>query len=108
LSVRSIAGGTLAKFETNPRKIQPVTSAGDQFVDCCIESLPLLPGQYFISVGLAHYGVEIIDWKMDIGTVIVAESGGQALEMSAFPDGPLVVRHRWDTNPALQRVVGGE
>jgi lipopolysaccharide transport system ATP-binding protein len=108
LSVRSIAGGTLAKFETNPRKIQPVRSAGDQFVDCCIESLPLLPGQYFISVGLAHYGVEIIDWKMDIGTVIVAESGGQALEMSAFPDGPLVVRHRWDTNPALQRVVGGE
>jgi lipopolysaccharide transport system ATP-binding protein len=108
LSLRSLAGGTLAKFETNPRRIQPVKSAGDQFVDCCIEQLPLLPGQYFISVGLAHYGVDIIDWKMDIGTVIVAESGSQALEMSAFPDGPLVVRHHWESNPALQRVASGD
>jgi len=102
LSIRTASGMTLAKFETNPRRIQPLKQAGDHYVDCCIDSLSLMPGQYFVSVGLAHYGVRLIDWKMDIGTVLVAESSDPRIEMSGYPEGPLVVQHRWVGEPAPQ------
>jgi len=95
LSIRTAAGSTLAKFETNPRRIQPMKQAGDHYVDCCIDSLPLMPNQYFVSVGLAHYGVRLIDWKVDIGTIVVLEPSDPVCEMSAHPEGPLVIDHRW-------------
>ena len=101
LTLRAAAGTTLAKFESNPRRIQPIKRAGDQYVDCRIESVPLLPGQYFVSVALAHYGLEMIDWKMDIGTLTVVDASKPEHEMSAFPEGPLVMRHRWDTQTTV-------
>ncbi len=108
LSIRTASGMTLAKFETNPRRIQPLKQAGDHYVDCCIDSLPLMPGQYFVSVGLAHYGVRLIDWKMDIGTMLVAEPSDLTIEMSGYPEGPLVIQHRWvnESAPQTQLAVG--
>ncbi len=89
LSIRTASGMTLAK-------------------DCCIDSLPLMPGQYFVSVGLAHYGVRLIDWKMDIGTMLVAEPSDLTIEMSGYPEGPLVIQHRWvnESAPQTQLAVG--
>jgi lipopolysaccharide transport system ATP-binding protein len=95
LSVRAPIGGTLAKFETDPRNLQPMKRTGDHFVDCRIRSLPLMPGQYLISVGLAHYGVRLLNWTPDAATIDVNEPSGTPA-MSGYPEGPLVILHQWE------------
>jgi len=57
---------------------------------------------------LAHYGVRLIDWKMDIGTMLVAEPSDLTIEMSGYPEGPLVIQHRWvnESAPQTQLAVG--
>ncbi|HEV2551857.1 MAG TPA: ABC transporter ATP-binding protein [Stellaceae bacterium] len=95
LSVRTPFGGTLAKFETDPRRLQPMNRIGDHFVDCRIHSFPLMPGQYLISVGLAHYGIGLIDWIPDAATIDVYDVDGEPT-MSGYPEGPLIIQHQWD------------
>ena len=96
LSLRSMTGATLAKFETNPQRTQPLTRTGEHYIDCCIDNLPLIAGQYFIGAGLALHDVKLIDWGLGDAALIVADPNDPELEMSVCPDGPLIMRHHWD------------
>ncbi len=96
LSIATETGVTLAKFESNPQRCQPVKHAGDQYVDCCIDSLPLMPGRYWLGVGLGHHGVRLIEWKRHAASIFVADTADADFEMSAYPEGPLVIAHRWE------------
>jgi lipopolysaccharide transport system ATP-binding protein len=96
LSLRSMTGVTLAKFETNPQRTQPLTQPGEHYIDCCIDNLPLIAGQYFISAGLALHDVKLIDWGLGDAALIVADPNDPELEMSVCPEGPLIMRHHWD------------
>jgi lipopolysaccharide transport system ATP-binding protein len=96
LTLRTVTGATLAKFETNPARVQPLAQPGNHYIDCRIDSLPLIAGQYFVGAGLARHGVRMIDWGLGDGAFTVTVSNDPELEMSASPDGPLCARHSWD------------
>jgi lipopolysaccharide transport system ATP-binding protein len=100
LSLRGVSGETAVKFETSPNRIQPLLAPGTHYVDCCVDSLTLLPGQYFVSLGLAVHGVQFIDWQRDVGTITLIPSGDPEFEMSAYPEGTFAVRHRWELKGA--------
>jgi lipopolysaccharide transport system ATP-binding protein len=96
LWVRSKTGVTIAKFETVPQCTHPLIRPGEHYIDCCIENLPLIADQYSIGVGLALHNVRLIDWRLDVGTFLVAASGDPELEMSVYPEGSLAIKHHWD------------
>jgi len=107
LSLRTASGSTLAKFETNPRHIQPLKHAGD-ITSIVASIIAADAGAIFCQRRLAHYGVRLIDRKIDIGTILVAESSVPGIEMSGYPEGPLVIGHRWTAAPAAQpRLAAG-
>ena len=96
LTLRTVTGAALAKFETNPARIQPLAQPGNHYIDCRIDNLPLIAGQYFVGTGLARHGVRMIDWGLGDGAFTVTVSNDPELEMSASPEGPLCARHSWD------------
>ncbi len=95
LMISDMAGTAIAKFETHPRQVQPVAHAGDRFVDCCVDHLALIAGRYSIGAGVALHGVRMIDWGVAEGALVVGDPVDADAEMSASPQGPLAMRHRW-------------
>jgi lipopolysaccharide transport system ATP-binding protein len=99
IMLKLTTGATIAKFETNPKHIDPLLDPGTYHVDCCIDHLPLAAGHYFLGAGLAIHGIKMLDWVMGEQALTVLESDDPELEMSISPDGPLVLRHRWEAAP---------
>jgi lipopolysaccharide transport system ATP-binding protein len=97
LTVRAPTGPTLAKFETDPRRIDPMKRTGDHFVDCRIHSLPFMQGQYLISVGLVQYGIRF-DWKADVVTINVRDISDPKLFMNGDNEGALIISHQWEVS----------
>jgi lipopolysaccharide transport system ATP-binding protein len=97
LEIKSSLGFTVLKVETHPSDIKPLGSQGDHWIDCCIESLPLAPGHYLLSVGLAVYGVCLLSWRADVANLVVAAPPG--FQQAYGEIGSLAVRHRWSQSP---------
>jgi lipopolysaccharide transport system ATP-binding protein len=95
LSIGTPAGMTLAKFETNPGRVSLSRSAGEERIDCRIDSLPLMPGQYLVSVGLAYHSKRLIEWHSDVGTLFVSGNSYSGTKMSDYPEGPLFINNDW-------------
>lgn len=95
LEIRSSLGFVVLKIETHPSDIKPLSSKGDHWIDCCIESLPLAPGHYLLSVGLAVYGVCLLSWRADVANLVVAAPPN--FQQAYGEIGSLAVRHRWST-----------
>jgi len=96
VSIKCVTGEVIAKFETNPRRDRPLADVGEGFVDCCIDHLPLMPGQYLIGVGLNEHEITTIDHKHDIGTLVVSQSDDPRLDAGADPEGFVTASHRWE------------
>jgi lipopolysaccharide transport system ATP-binding protein len=92
-------GNVVLKLESNPRAIRPlVGGTGVQYADCCIESLPLMEGQYTFGVGLAIYGVRLLSWIPNAASLLISEQTlGSGVDMSVDRKGVMVVNHRWES-----------
>jgi lipopolysaccharide transport system ATP-binding protein len=107
IEIDSLNGTPVLKLETNPAVVQPLALAGGGgYIDCCIESLPMMEGQYFVAVGLALYGVRALTWHADAGRLVIAEPPPDAgCRMSVDQRGVLVVRHSWHMSAEAGRIA---
>jgi len=95
LELRSMAGPILLMLQSNPKQAQAETAPGDHYMDCLVEHLPLGPGQYLVSFGVAVHGVRTIDWAHDVSVLLVQDSDDQELQPAPNSAALLSVRTRW-------------
>jgi lipopolysaccharide transport system ATP-binding protein len=88
-------GRKLAKFETDPNKVR-IQGIGDSIVVACsIAAVPLLPGQYSLSCGIAEYGVRILELLEDLGPFTIAASEAVLSLTGRYPEGVITLAHTW-------------
>jgi lipopolysaccharide transport system ATP-binding protein len=108
IMLRDQIGGTLAKFESNPTRHPLVFRDGEAVVECRIDNLPLLPGEYRFSVGLAHSGSHVIDLRDDVATFTVLSPRHQRVDMSPWQAGFLAIRHDWVVEESAEAMPAAE
>ncbi|MDT7812713.1 MAG: lipopolysaccharide transport system ATP-binding protein [Acidobacteriaceae bacterium] len=102
IQLTSLQGTIILQLESNPQHVSPLAlEPGIRFADCSIESLPLLEGQYFLSAGLAIYGVRMLSWLSDVATLVVSEPLPEGeTHMSRHRAGVIIVDSRWECQEA--------
>jgi len=64
-------------------------------VACSIAAVPLLPGQYSLSCGIAEYGVRILELLEDLGPFTIAASEAVLSLTGRYPEGVITLAHTW-------------
>ncbi|HEY2482634.1 MAG TPA: ABC transporter ATP-binding protein [Caulobacteraceae bacterium] len=96
--LRDQLGRTLAKFESDPRRHPLAFEAGQASLECRIDNLPLLAGEYRFGVALAQSRSHIIDYQEDVATFsVLAAASDPRVAMSPWAEGSLAIRHDWVT-----------
>lgn len=95
LELRSMAGPILLKLESNPKLTPTQAVPGNHHMDCHVEHLPLSPGQYPMSFGIAIYGVRMVDWAEDVAVLLVRDSDDPELQPASNSNALITIRHRW-------------
>jgi lipopolysaccharide transport system ATP-binding protein len=93
LELRDNAGVPVLVVETNPEEFGSLKSCGLHAVECCIEQLSLLPGQYSVSVGLAIYGVRLTCLLSDIAQFEVLAPHN--FHQNSINKGAVALKHCW-------------
>jgi lipopolysaccharide transport system ATP-binding protein len=102
--LRDQLGRTLAKFESDPKRNPLRFEGGEASLECRIDHLPFLSGEYRFGVALARSGSHIIDYQEDVATFSVLASSDPRVAMSPWVEGPLAIRHDWAV-PQLRRLA---
>lgn len=93
--LRDQLGAPLAKFESDPKRHPLVFEDGRAMLECHIDHLPLVPGEYRFGVALSQYGSHVIDFQDDAASFSVLAASDPGIAMSPWPAGPLAIRHAW-------------
>jgi lipopolysaccharide transport system ATP-binding protein len=96
IELRNIHGLTVLKIESNPSVIQPLSNCGSLSIDCCVSEFSLIEGKYSLSIGLAVYGVTLMNWHSNVATLIIGSPRNfyQSLDNA----GVVAVQHLWVQN----------
>jgi lipopolysaccharide transport system ATP-binding protein len=100
LELRSMAGPILLMLQSDPKHARAEVTPGNHSIDCYVDHLPLAPGQYLVSFGVAVHGVRTIEWAEDVAVLLVKESDDLELQPAPSSNALATVRHRWSNNEA--------
>ena len=95
VTIRGSLTNQLLKAESQPQNTRTALRGKDLTFECTIGELPLVPGQYFISVGIAHYGVKWIQELQDVAALEISEPQQPCFAMSRHAEGPVAAKHGW-------------
>jgi lipopolysaccharide transport system ATP-binding protein len=98
LELRSMAGPILLMLQSDPKQARAEAAPGNHSIDCYVDHLPLAPGQYLASFGVAVHSVRNIDWADDAAVLLVKESDDLELQPAPSSNALATVRHRWSIN----------
>ena len=96
LEMKDDRGFEVLKLETNPSSFQILNDSGVVSIDCCLDNLPLIEGRYFLSVGLAIYGVALMTWHSDVSSLVVGSP--HSFYQSYDNAGVIAVHYHWVQN----------
>ena len=94
IEINNSYGITVLMLETSPYIVKPLSSTGSVSLDCCIDELPLIEGQYFLSIGLAVYGVRLLTWYPNVANLAV--SAPESFYQNCGNVGVIAARYRWE------------
>ena len=94
----SLQGVKIAKIETNPSCQRPFARTnGINSIDCIIKSLPLMPGEYYLQVGLAIYNVKLLEYLDNAGIIqVIAAPSKKIQKMLGDANGLIALEHVWE------------
>lgn len=94
IQLRSASGPVLLKLENDPALVQLQVNEVSH-IDCHVENLPLAPGQYLLSFGIAIYNVQLLDWAEDAGLLTITGSNAPGLRPASNSNALLAIEHNW-------------
>lgn len=95
VSIRGPFTGQLIKLASTPDKCRAALANTRIGFECTIGALPLVPGQYLISIGIAHHGERWIREYHDFAFLEVIGTDDPELQMCPFGGGPIATAHQW-------------
>jgi lipopolysaccharide transport system ATP-binding protein len=101
----------VCKFETDPKSLRLAEDHEPFTLRLEIESVPFTPGEYLASVGVAHFGVQAVDYVENAMRLVVTPARDPRIQMSQWVEGPVAARHNWtklaaSTKENRHRVAG--
>jgi lipopolysaccharide transport system ATP-binding protein len=104
VAIRGTLTNQLLKAESRPQATRAALLNRVLTFECTIRELPFVPGEYLISVGIAHYGVKWIEELQDVALLEIREPTEGSFEMSRHAEGAVAAKHNWSVGPVSNGV----